>query len=141
MNMISSNFNNSLSDNLSICSYALNADKQVSWLKVKLTLCGLCLATYFSAENGYFYYCTTMVQILDIKLDAAQATSVTSVLGMCYTIGPLITAIVSLRLKPDYIILYHYVFLIGGISIIYFGQYNITMLYIGSGIFGKFCLD
>lgn len=32
-------------------------EKKVPWRKTKLILCGICLAAYFSAENGYFYYC------------------------------------------------------------------------------------
>ena len=112
---------------------------QVSWRKTKLSLCGICLAAYFSAENGYFYYCTAMLQYLEIHLSAVEATQVTSVLSLAYTIGPLITALVSLKLQPDYIISYHFVFLVSGWSIIFFFQENITMIYVGSAILGWCC--
>lgn len=79
-----------------------------------------------------------MLQYLEIHLTAIDATKVTSVLSLAYTIGPLVTAVVSLKLTPDHIISYHFVFLISGWSIIYFFRTNVTMIYIGSAILGKF---
>lgn len=111
-------------------------EKKVPWRKTKLILCGICLAAYFSAENGYFYYCTAMLQYLEIHLTAVEATKVTSVLSLAYTIGPLVTAIVSLKLQPDHIISYHFVFLISGWSLIYFFRTDLTMIYIGSAVLG-----
>lgn len=111
--------------------------ENVPWRKTKLVLCGICLAAYFSAENGYFYYCTAMFQYLEIQLTAVEATQVTSVLALSYTIGPLVTAFVSLKLTPDYIISYHFVFLITGTSILYFFRDQRFMIYLGSAILGK----
>lgn len=125
---------------ISINSENTSVASKVPWRKMKLVLCGICLASYFSAENGYYYYCTAMLQYTQIHLSAVEATQVTSVLSLFYTFGPLVTAIVSLKLKPDHIISYHFVFLITGISTIFFFQTNITLVYIGSATLGLYII-
>ena len=79
-----------------------------------------------------------MFQYMDINLSASASAHVTSVLSLFYTIGPLVTAFISLKLKPDTIVLYHFGFMLAGIAMIYFGQLNLTVIYIGSAVLGKF---
>ena len=90
-----------------------------------------------TTEYIYFIYCTAMWQYLEVELSAEESARVTSVLSAAFTIGPLVTAFISLKVKPDWILAYHYGFLTLGISALYFGRLNSIMIYAGSGLLGN----
>ena len=111
----------------------------IPYRKIKLVLGGLCLSMYFAAEVGYFSYCTSMWQYMDIKLSSVEANRVMTVMTAVYTLGPLLTAFISMKIKIDNILSYHYVLLVCGMSVLlYFGRLNKTLIYIGSVILGNF---
>ena len=104
--------------------------------KAKLALGCLCLAMYFTAETGYFPYVSTCWQYMEVRLTASEAAMVMSVLSATYAAGPLITAVVSMRLQVEHILAYHYGFLFLGVGVLYFGRLNRPMIYAGSALLG-----
>ena len=108
----------------------------VSRRKLKLILAALFLATYDGAEIGYFYYSPTMLQYMDIKLTASVAAHVSSVLSAAYTSGRLLTAFISLKLKPDIIVSYHFVIILVAQVVLFIGRDNQTIIYIATAILG-----
>lgn len=109
---------------------------QIPFRATKLALCGLCMAAYFTGESGYFPYSSSMLQYMEIRFSAPEASTVTSILSLTFTIGPLITALVSLKMQIDNIVSYHYGIVLTGIAVIYFGQHNRNLIYVGSAILG-----
>lgn len=91
---------------------------------------------YFTAETGYFPYVSTCWQYMEVRLTASEAAMVMSVLSATYAAGPLITAVVSMRLQVEHILAYHYGFLFLGVGVLYFGRLNRPMIYAGSALLG-----
>lgn len=112
----------------------------IPWRKAKLAIMAFCVATYVASEFGYVAFSTAMYQYLDIHLSAPLSARVQSIMSTSFTLGRLITAFISLKVKPDIILCYHYVLLIGSIVFIYFGRDNLTMIYAGNVILGEFFL-
>ncbi|KAI2800220.1 major facilitator super [Blomia tropicalis] len=109
---------------------------KIAWRKTKLLISGLALAIVVAAKIGYVTYSSAMFQYMEIKLSASQSAHVMTTFTALYTIGPLITAFVSIKLRPDHILSYHYVLIIGSLVLIYLGQNQIILIYLGSGILG-----
>jgi len=97
----------------------------------------LCLAIYDAAEINYFYFSPTMFQFLDIHLSAEEAAYVSSVLSAAYTFGRLCTAFISIKLRPDVIIGYHFVIIVAAKLVLFFGRDSHTTIYVGTVVLGK----
>ena len=78
-----------------------------------------------------------MYQYLEIKLTADEAARVLAVLSATYTFGRLTTAFISLKLRIDVIIVYHYTIQLCSLAFIYFGRDDLTMIYIGTAALGN----
>lgn len=112
--------------------------RRIQFRRTKLALCGLAIAASFTAEFGYFPYCTALYQYLEIRLSASESAHVTSILSLFYTLGPLLTAFISLKIRSEVILLYHYGFILGGTAILYWGRFNLSIIYVGNAVLGKF---
>lgn len=77
-----------------------------------------------------------MVQYLPVHMSANEATKVMTVMSVAYAICPVITGIVSLKVKVDNILSYHFALLILGTGILLFGQQSRLMIYAGSAVLG-----
>lgn len=77
-----------------------------------------------------------MWQNLPILLSPSEAAHVQTVLSITYTLGPAVTAFVALKVSPDIIVSYHFVFLLTGLAMLYFGQASMYLIYTGSAIIG-----
>lgn len=94
-----------------------------------------------SAEIGYMSFSTAMFQYLEIDLSAGQAAYVLSILSTAATVGRLLTAIISIRLKPDLVVSVHFALIIAGLSVVFFGsrgEGSLPVVYGGSAILGEF---
>lgn len=108
----------------------------ISWRKSKLAVGCLLYAVYFTAETGYFPFATSMLQYLPIRMSAAEAATVMTVMSAAYAVGPLVTAFVSLKLRVEIILSYHFALLLLGVGILLFGQNDRGALYAGSAVLG-----
>ena len=85
-----------------------------------------------------------MFQYLDVvQLSASEAAHITSVLSFFYTIGPFFSALISVWLAPDTILVYHYACLLGGFTVLALGStgvfhssHNLALVYGTSGLIG-----
>ena len=114
---------------------------KVTHRTAKVALCGLCMAFSSSAEIGYMSFSTAMFQYLEIDLSAGQAAYVLSILSTAATVGRLLTAIISIRLKPDLVVSVHFALIIAGLSVVFFGsrgEGSLPVVYGGSAILGEF---
>ena len=101
-----------------------------SYRPIKLALCGLALAFESSTEVGWFDFSTTMYQNWSkkpsngtetgwgsggsgIQLSASTADHLLALQFMWFAIGRLSTTFITIKLSPEYIIIYHYVIICG----------------------------
>ena len=115
--------------------------KPIPYRNAKLAMIGVSIAAYAAFEYGWFSFATAMYQYLEIKMDATTATHMQSVVSATYTLGRLTTAFITIKLVPDVIISYHFVTLITGMLVIFFGRNSQTVIYAGSAILGRLHLD
>nr|XP_027205948.1 uncharacterized protein LOC113799506 isoform X2 [Dermatophagoides pteronyssinus] len=114
-----------------------SAPYKMKYRKIKLILIGLMLAAYMGAEMAYNDYSDTMFQYWQPdRLTATQSATVMACLCTGCTVGCLITAIISLRLKPNIIIAYHLAIIIGALSLLYVGRHNTIIIYISNAMLG-----
>ena len=109
---------------------------KIAHRKCKIFLAGLTMALYANAEQNFFTFCCAMFQYLDIGFSAKDAALLMSLLYATFTGGRLVTAFISHKLKPDTIIMYHFVIIIGAIGIMYVGRQTQLWIYIGTMILG-----
>lgn len=105
----------------------------------KIALISASASTYIAAELGYFAFVTSMYQKLDIQLAASTATQVQSIMFATYTMGRLLSAFISLKVKPDIILAYHFVIILISVAILFIGKDNLTLIYIGNSALGFGC--
>ena len=104
--------------------------------KAKLALCSLCLATYASAEFGWFAFSTAWLQYLEKPLTATESAHVMSVLAGTFTAGRLVTAFISMKVSSDAIIAYHYVVCLASFAFLYLGRNHLLLIYLGTAALG-----
>lgn len=103
---------------------------------VKLAMGGVCLATYATSELCWFGFSSALYQYLPITLDASTAAHMQSILSATFTSGRLLTAFLTLKLKPDTIIAYHYGIGFTALATLYLGQSSVYAIYAGSALLG-----
>ena len=107
--------------------------------KVLIALFALILALYSCFEVVYFALCPTYLQYLpNVVISASKATEIFIVMAISYTLGRLVSAFISIKLKPEVMIGYHLVIIGIALAILYIGQNASTtiLIYIGNGIIG-----
>lgn len=103
----------------------------------KLVLAALAASTYITAELGYLSFCAAMYQYLEeVHLSATTSTQVQSVMSVTYTAGRFLTAFISFKLKPDRILAYHYVVLLGSVAVLVFAGDSLLLIYVGNAALG-----
>ena len=102
----------------------------------KLILCALMLALYSATELGYIPFAATLWQEMEIRMTVGEASRVVSVHSAAYTLGPLVTTFLSLRLHPDTVIWGHFGLLFLAASVLYFGRLSAALVYVGNGFLG-----
>ena len=132
----------------------------------QLSLMGLCIAFYVSAENGYLSFSSSMLQMMNtnnnnndpstfqhqplstsvslITITATQAAHIQSLMSTAYTIGRLITALISLHIRIDHILTYHYLIQFGALGTLFWvttstminSDTSLTLIYAGSAALG-----
>lgn len=108
--------------------------------KWKMMLAVLLYGTCDTTQLAYTTYSPTIWQFMDIQLSASESARISSVMTATNTIGRLITGFISLKLKPDTILMYHYAIIIISGLVLFFGQNNLTIIYIATGALGKWIL-
>lgn len=110
--------------------------EEVSNRILKLSLCAFLLAIYGSAELGWFNFATTMWQYLEIHLDAPTAAQAQSILSGAYAFGRLLSAFISIKVVPQIVLSYHFLIMATGLSTLYFGQHNKSVIFGASAVLG-----
>ncbi|KAH7641063.1 hypothetical protein HUG17_8532 [Dermatophagoides farinae] len=109
----------------------------VKYRYVKLFLVGFMLAAYMGAEMAYNDYSDTMFQYWQPDhLTATESATVMACLSTGCTVGCLITAIISLRIRPNIIIAYHLAMIVVALSLLYAGRQIRIIIYISNLILG-----
>ena len=111
-------------------------EEEVSNRILKLSLCAFLLAIYGSAELGWFNFATTMWQYLEIHLDAPTAAQAQSILSGAYAFGRLLSAFISIKVVPQIVLSYHFLIMATGLSTLYFGQHNKSVIFGASAVLG-----
>lgn len=112
--------------------------EQVQYRAIKLALCAFSIGAYCAVELTYFSFSSVFFQKLeDNPMSATEAARVLSLLATTYSIGRLITAVISIKVIPDIIVVYHFAILIvGQVVVFFFGRHSRTFIYIGTILCG-----
>jgi hypothetical protein len=89
-----------------------------------------------ASENIYMQLNTTYYQYIPLKLTFSTAAEIVSAMALSYTIGRGISVLIAFKIKPQYMIAYHFIILVIGLNILYSGQNSVTNIYIASIIIG-----
>lgn len=115
----------------------INASSTTSNRRTKIALMALILALYDAAEIGYFYFSPSLFMLApDIKMESSTAAHLSSVLSAAYTFGRLVSTFISIKIKPDIIIAYHFLIIFAGHSLLYLFRTDLLMVYVATVIIG-----
>lgn len=112
--------------------------EDASGRKWKLVLILFSFSSYAAAQIVYLSFSPTMWQYVEIQLTATESAHVNSLLRGIYTASRLLTAFVALKVKPDTIIIYHFVIITISQLILFFGRFRVEVIYAGSALAGRF---
>lgn len=101
----------------------------------KLTLAGLAFAAYVGFEANYFFFSSTMWQKVAL-MEAPEAAKLSSILSSAYALGRLLTAAISIKVKPDVFVTYHLTILGAAMATLFFGRTSHAVIYAGTAVFG-----
>ena len=108
--------------------------------KMLIALYALFLGLYSSIESVYFALSPTYFQYLpNVVISAQKAADIMIVMTITYTLGRFLSAFISIKLKAEVMLTYHFVIMGIALAILYIAQTatTTTLLYIGNGIIGK----
>ena len=111
--------------------------------KLLIALFALMLNSYSSLETVYFGTAPTYLQYLPhVVISAEKAAEIMMVLSIFYTLGRLLSAFISMKVKPEVMLSYHLVAMATALTILYICQNGTTttLIYIGNGILGNNCI-
>ena len=111
--------------------------------KVLIALFAMMLNSYSSLEAVYFGTAPTYLQYLpNVVISAEKAAEIMMVLSIFYTLGRLLSAFISIKVKPEVMLSYHLVAMATALTILYICQNGTTttLIYIGNGILGNYCI-
>ena len=104
---------------------------------MKLAIIGICISTYGTAQFTYMYFSASLLQYMDIKFSPSEANQVLALVSITYTLGRLLTAFITLKVKVDFVIVYHYLIVICAMSAIFIGRDDRLVIYIASAFLGN----
>ena len=103
------------------------------WL---IALFAITLNAYNAIETNFFVYGSTYCQYLPIRISAPTAARLMSMMSTTYTVGRCLSAFIAAKLAPNVMLCYHMVIISCSVTVLYFGQNSLTMVYIGMGAIG-----
>ncbi|XP_054161491.1 uncharacterized protein LOC128959540 [Oppia nitens] len=92
------------------------------------------LAFQLSSEIIYMQFSATYFQYIPLKLSAQTSATLMSSMALTFTVGRGINIFVSMKLRPQQIIVVHLTITVLGLGVVHFGQSCLTMLWTGAMI-------
>ena len=103
--------------------------------KTKLALLAVSASLSMAAEMGYAIFSSALWQQLEV-LTAPEAVSALAVFTSAYTASRLLTAAISLWLRPDTILSYHYALIVGSLLFLFLGRHSHGLILAGNALLG-----
>ena len=104
---------------------------------VVIAFMALILMAYNGIELTFLTYCSTFYQSLPIKISAPKAAQLMSIFSATYTLGRLLTAYISLKLRADIILIYHMLIIMASMAVLFFEQTSELAIHIGMAMIGE----
>ena len=101
-----------------------------------ICLMATCLGCYGALELGYFQFSSTYYQYIALKLSASKSAQILSVMATTCTIGRCVSALIAFKIKPEIMLMYHYLIIILSILGLYFGQNYEVVIWVGNATIG-----
>ena len=95
-----------------------------------MALCGACVLTYYTAELVYIGSHGQILQFFGLSQSHLWRLNI--LFQVSNTLGPLIVAVISSKLKPETIIPYNYSLVLTSLVMLYFGRGNLILVYISN---------
>jgi len=114
----------------------LNSDKKLfdraeSPRKLCILIFAVWLSTYCVMESTIMNFGATYLQYSPLRLTARKAAEMVSIINLCFTIGRGLSIFISMRVRPQYMIAYHFAILyLSTIALIIWGQYSLPVLWV-----------
>ena len=114
---------------------ASSSSKTTKRRKTKLALLAVSASLSMAAEMGYAIFSSALWQQLEV-LTAPEAVSALAVFTSAYTASRLLTAAISLWLRPDTILSYHYALIVGSLLFLFLGRHSHGLILAGNALLG-----
>ena len=104
---------------------------------ILIILISLAGSTFAGLLQVHFYYVSTYMQFITIRLSVKKAADIMAMMSAVFTAGKIVSSYISIKVKPIIMITYHFATMCAAVVIIYFGQNSEIMLWVGNGLMGK----
>ena len=94
-------------------------------------MCMLLFSFHSASDDSYIQFTATYLQYIPLGLSASKSAEIVSYMGLVFTVSQGISIFVAIKVKPQYMLSYHFVILLTGILIMYFGKHSLTMVWVG----------
>ena len=99
--------------------------------KLVILMCMLLFSFHSASDDCYIQFTATYLQYIPLGLSASMSAEIVSYMGLVFTLSQGISIFVAIKLKPQYMLAYHYTILLTGILIMYFGKNSMTLIWVG----------
>ena len=103
---------------------------------ILIALLSLSMTTFAGMEMAFLSYSSAYYQIIPIRFSAQKAAELNSVMSATHTLGKLISAFISIKLKPNIIVAYSFVIIFVSLTIIYMGVNTSWAIWTGNALIG-----
>lgn len=101
-----------------------------------IALLSLSMSTFAGMEMAYISYSCAYYQVIPIHFSAKTAAELNSVMSATLTAGKLMSAFISIKLRPEIMIAYSFVIIAISLVIFYVGVSTSWALWLGNALIG-----
>ena len=112
-----------------------NQDKKVTgdtcFGKLVIILCMLLFSFHCASDDSYVQFTATYLQYIPLQLSASKSAEIVSYMGLVFTLSQGISIFIAIKVKPHFMLAYHFGILLAGIVLMYFGKNSLTLIWVG----------
>ncbi|CAG2100945.1 unnamed protein product [Medioppia subpectinata] len=117
------------------CDGPPGADSRVTgntlYGKLIIILCMLLFSFHCASDDSYVQFAATYLQYIPLGLSAGASAKIVSYMGLAFTLSQAVSVVVALKLRPHWMLGYHFLIMLAGILLMYFGKHSLGMMWAG----------
>ena len=91
----------------------------------------LLFAFHSASDDSYVQFVATYLQYIPLKLSAGKSAEIVSYMGLMFTVSQLFSIFIAIKLKPQYMLAYHFLIMLAGILVLFIGKSSLTLIWVG----------